>query len=318
MNLSQGGESRVNGYLFVLERSLKSFLPIDIVRDATREIESHALVEWIADYLEHSERYPVLAQVQPGDITRALPDHAPEDPEPFDAIMADFSRILLPGITHWNSPNFFAYFAITGSAPGVLADFLSAALNQQAMLWRTSPAATELEAVTLGWLRRLIGLPESFEGVIYDTASIATMHALVAAREAAIAGVRARGLAGRSDVPRVAIYCSDQTHSSIDKAVIAIGLGHESLRKIATDENFRMRVDALRDAIERDRADGVLPIAVVPTVGTTSTTSIDPVPEVAEICQREALWMHERPSDRHGRKPRHRGLHSIAVRARRP
>jgi len=252
----------------------------------------HALVEWIADYLEHSERYPVLAQVQPGDITRALPDHAPEDPEPFDAIMADFSRILLPGITHWNSPNFFAYFAITGSAPGVLADFLSAALNQQAMLWRTSPAATELEAVTLGWLRRLIGLPESFEGVIYDTASIATMHALVAAREAAIAGVRARGLAGRSDVPRVAIYCSDQTHSSIDKAVIAIGLGHESLRKIATDENFRMRVDALGDTIARDRADGVLPIAVVPTVGTTSTTSIDPVPEVAEICQREALWMH--------------------------
>ena len=252
----------------------------------------HALVEWIADYLEHSERYPVLAQVRPGDITRALPDHAPEDPEPFDAIMADFSRILLPGITHWNSPNFFAYFAITGSAPGVLADFLSAALNQQAMLWRTSPAATELEAVTLGWLRRLIGLPESFEGVIYDTASIATMHALVAAREAAIAGVRARGLAGRSDVPRVAIYCSDQTHSSIDKAVIAIGLGHESLRKIATDENFRMRVDALGDTIARDRADGVLPIAVVPTVGTTSTTSIDPVPEVAEICQREALWMH--------------------------
>jgi aromatic-L-amino-acid/L-tryptophan decarboxylase len=252
----------------------------------------HALVEWIADYLEHSERYPVLAQVQPGDISRALPDHAPEDPEPFEAIMADFSRILLPGITHWNSPNFFAYFAITGSAPGVLADFLSAALNQQAMLWRTSPAATELEAVTLGWLRRLIGLPESFEGVIYDTASIATMHALVAAREAAIAGVRARGLAGRSDVPRVAIYCSDQTHSSIDKAVIAIGLGHESLRKIATDENFRMRVDALRDTIERDRADGVLPIAVVPTVGTTNTTSIDPVPEVADICQREALWMH--------------------------
>ena len=252
----------------------------------------HALVEWIADYLEHSERYPVLAQVRPGDISRALPDHAPEDPEPFDAIMADFSRILLPGITHWNSPNFFAYFAITGSAPGVLADFLSAALNQQAMLWRTSPAATELEAVTLGWLRRLIGLPESFEGVIYDTASIATMHALVAARETAIAGVRARGLAGRSDVPRVAIYCSDQTHSSIDKAVIAIGLGHESLRKIATDENFRMRVDALRDAIARDRADGVLPIAVVPTIGTTSTTSIDPVPEVAEICQRDSLWMH--------------------------
>jgi len=252
----------------------------------------HRLVDWIADYLAHAERYPVLAQIKPGDIVRALPARAPEEPEPFDAIMADFERILLPGITHWNSPNFFAYFAITGSAPGVLADLLSAALNQQAMLWRTSPAATELEAVSLGWLRRLIGLPDSFEGVIYDTASIATMHAMVAAREVAVADVRAKGLAGRSEIPRVAVYCSDQTHSSIDKALIAIGLGHESLRKIATDDAFRMRVDALSDAIARDRADGVLPIAVVPTVGTTSTTSIDPVAEVAEVCARQRLWMH--------------------------
>src|SRR5262249_46855638 len=152
------------------------------------------------------------------------------------------------------------------------------AVNQQAMLWRTSPAATELEAVALGWLRRLIGLPDGFEGVIYDTASTATMHGLIAAREAAVAGVRAKGLAGRSDVPRLAVYCSDQTHSSIDKAVMAIGLGHESLRKIPVDDDFRMRVDALVAAIARDRADGVLPVAVVPTVGTTSTTSVDPVP----------------------------------------
>src|SRR6266487_6509549 len=172
----------------------------------------HELVDWIAEYLEHSDRYPVLSRVKPGDIAAALPDHAPEDPEPFDAIMADFERVLVPGLTHWNHPGFFAYFAITGSAPGVLADFLSAALNQQAMLWRTSPAATELEEVTLAWLRRLIGLPDAFEGVIYDTASIGSMHALVAAREAAIAGVRARGLPGRSDVPRVRVYCSDQAH----------------------------------------------------------------------------------------------------------
>src|SRR3954469_4347518 len=158
----------------------------------------HELVDWIADYLEHSSRYPVLAQVKPGDITRALPDRAPEDPESFAAIMADFERVLVPGLTHWNSPNFFAYFAITGSPPGVLADFLSAALNQQAMLWRTSPAATELESVTLGWLRQLIGLPEQFEGVIYDTASIAALHALVAAREAAVDQVRSRGLAART------------------------------------------------------------------------------------------------------------------------
>jgi aromatic-L-amino-acid decarboxylase len=252
----------------------------------------HELVDWIADYLGHAERYPVLAQVQPGDITRALPDRAPEDPEPFSAIMADFERVLVPGLTHWNSPNFFAYFAITGSPPGVLADFLSSALNQQAMLWRTSPAATELEAVTLGWLRRLIGLPEPFEGVIYDTASIATMHAIVAAREVAVADVRTRGLAGRTDVPPVAVYCSDQTHSSIDKSVIAIGLGHQSLRKIATDDRFRMRVDALEDAIRRDRAGGVLPIAVVPTVGTTSTTSVDPVEQIADVCARERIWMH--------------------------
>ena len=252
----------------------------------------HALVDWIAEYLEHPEKYPVLARVKPGEIAAALPTHAPEDGEPFDAIMADFERVLVPGLTHWNHPGFFAYFAITGSAPGVLADFLSAALNQQAMLWRTSPAATELEQVTLGWLRQLIGLPDTFEGVIYDTASIATMTAVVAAREVAIADVRRRGLSGRADVPRVRVYCSDQTHSSIDKAVIAIGLGHESLRKIPTDDRFSMRSDALRTAIAEDRASGVLPIAVVPTVGTTSTTSIDPVAEIADICERERLWMH--------------------------
>lgn len=252
----------------------------------------HALVDWIADYLEHAERYPVLARVKPGDIAASLPAAAPEEAEPFDAIMADVERILMPGVTHWNHPGFFAYFAITGSAPGVLADFLSAALNQQAMLWRTSPAATELEAVSLSWLRRLIGLPDAFEGVIYDTASISTMTAMVAAREAGVNGVRAKGLAGRSDVPRVRVYCSDQAHSSVDKAVITIGLGHESLRKIDSDDQFRMRVELLQRAIAADRADGVLPIAVVATVGTTSTTSIDPVPDIAAVCERERLWLH--------------------------
>src|SRR5205809_2393745 len=167
--------------------------------DAFRR-HGHELVDWIADYLEHSDKYPVLARVKPGDIAAALPDAAPEDPESFAAIMADFERVLMPGVTHWNHPGFMAYFAITGSPPGILADFLSAALNQQAMLWRTSPAATELEAVTLKWLRRLLGLPDAFEGVIYDTASIASLHAIVAAREVAIAGVREKGLAGRHDV----------------------------------------------------------------------------------------------------------------------
>ena len=259
--------------------------------DAFRR-HGHALVDWIADYFNDLERYPVLARVKPGEITAALPDHAPEEPEPFDAVMADFERILVPGLTQWNHPGFLAYFPITGSAPGALAELLSAALNQQAMLWRTSPAATELEAVALGWLGRLIGLPDAFEGVIYDTASIATMHALVAAREAAVVGVRAKGLAGRIEIPRVRVYCSDQTHSSIDKAVITIGLGRDSLRRIPTDEAFRMRMDALGEAIEQDRADGLLPIAVVATVGTTSTTNIDPVPAIAAVCARERLWLH--------------------------
>src|SRR6266513_4574595 len=169
----------------------------------------HELVEWIADYLEHAERYPVLSRVEPGDIAAALPGSAPEEGESFDAIMADFERVLVPGLTHWNHPGFFAYFAITGSAPGVLAEFLSAALNQQAMLWRTSPAATELEEVTLGWLRTLLGLPETFDGVIYDTASVSTLHALAAAREAAVPNVRAAGLAGLGGMKGVRVYCSE-------------------------------------------------------------------------------------------------------------
>ncbi len=252
----------------------------------------HELVEWIADYLEYPERYPVLSRVAPGDITAALPASAPEEGEPFDTIMADFERVLVPGLTHWNHPGFLAYFAITASAPGVLAEFLSAALNQQAMLWRTSPASTELEAVSLGWLRQLIGLPPAFEGVIYDTASISSMHALLAAREAGIDHVRERGLAGRHDLPAVRVYCSEQTHSSIDKGVIAIGLGHQSLRRIPVDNEYRMRPADLHAAIAEDRAAGLLPIAVVATIGTTSTTSVDPVPDIADICDREQLWLH--------------------------
>ena len=251
----------------------------------------HALVEWIADYLEGSERYPVLPRVAPGDVRRALPDAAPEHGESFDAIFADFERVIVPALTHWNHPGFFGYFAITASAPGVLADFLSAALNQQAMLWRTSPAATELEETSLAWLRQLLGLPDSFEGVIYDTASISSLHALAAARQMTVPGVRDAGLAGR-DVGAVRVYCSEHAHSSIDKAVILLGLGHRSLRHIPVDDNFRMRTDALRDAIAEDTASGVRPLAVVATIGTTSTTSVDPVREVAEICRRDSIWLH--------------------------
>ena len=252
----------------------------------------YALVEWIADYLADAERYPVLPRVEPGDVRRVLPVEAPEQGERFETIIADFDRVLVPALTHWNHPGFFGYFAITASAPGVLAEFLAAALNQQAMLWRTSPAATELEEVSLGWLRRLMGLPDTFEGVIYDTASISTLHALAAAREATVAQVRELGLAGRSDVGAIRIYCSEHAHSSVDKAVILLGLGHRALRKIPADDRFRMQATALSDAIQEDRATGVLPIAVVATIGTTSTTSIDPVRETADICRGEGLWLH--------------------------
>ena len=259
---------------------------------ATFRRHGHELVDWIADYFDHPDRYPVLARVEPGEIAAALPAAAPEDPEPFGDVMADFDRLLVRGLTHWNHPRFFAYFAISASPPGVLADFLSSALNQQAMLWRTSPAATELEAVTLGWLRQLMNLPDAFEGVIYDTASIATLHALAAARHAAIPDVRRTGLTGRSDVPQLRIYCSEQAHSSVDKAAIALGLGERSLRKIAVDDGFRMRADLLAAAVAEDRKAGIVPMAVVATVGTTATTSIDPVPAIAEIAARERMWLH--------------------------
>ena len=252
----------------------------------------HALVDWIAEYLSGSERYPVLPRVSPGDVRNALPSSAPERGESFDAIFADFERVLVPALTHWNHPGFLAYFASSASAPGVLAEFLAAALNQQAMLWRTSPASTELEEVSLGWLRELMGLPDAFEGVIYDTASISSLHALAAARESAVPGVRNQGLAGRPDLPGLSVYCSEHAHSSIDKAVILLGLGHRALRHIPADDQFRMRVDALQDAIAKDRAANLIPVAVVATAGTTSTTSVDPIRDIADVCRREGVWLH--------------------------
>ena len=253
--------------------------------------QAHALVDWIAAYLS-SDEHPVLSRVRPGEIRDALPATPPETGTRFDEIFSDFETLLLPGITHWNHPGFFAYFAISGSAPGVLAEFLTAALNVQAMLWRTSPAATELEEVALSWLRQLLGLPDAFDGVIYDTASIASLHALAAAREVAVPDVRTKGLAGRSGLPPMSVYVSEQAHSSIDKAAITLGFGQDALRRIPTDGRFRMRVDALRDAVDADRSANRLPVAVVATVGTTSTTSIDPVAKIADVCERESIWLH--------------------------
>ncbi len=252
----------------------------------------HRVVDWIAEYLAHPERVPVLARVKPGEIRGALPPSPPETAESLDAILDDFERVIVPGITHWNHPGFFAYFGISGSVPGILGELLCAALNVNAMLWRTSPAATELEEVALDWLRQLLGLPPAFRGVIYDTASISSLCALAAAREGAGLEARERGLAGRPALPGLRVYTSEQAHSSIEKAAIVLGIGQAGVRKIPTDPEFRLDVDALARAIAEDRAAGWRPIAVAATVGTTATTSVDPVPAIAEVATREGLWLH--------------------------
>jgi aromatic-L-amino-acid decarboxylase len=253
----------------------------------------YEIVDWISSYLTNVRKYPVLAQTAPGDIRRSLPAQPPETPESMEAILGDFDRIIMPGITHWNSPGFMAYFSITGSGPGILGEMLSAALNVNAMLWRTSPAATELEQLTLDWLRQMLGLPRPLFGVINDTASSGVLYALAAAREA-IPGlhIRQQGMSGRSEVPRLRYYASQEAHSSVEKAGIVLGVGQEGLRKIGVDGEFRMDVAELERAIQEDSAAGWQPFAVVATVGTTSTTSIDPVPQIADICQRYNLWLH--------------------------
>ena len=253
---------------------------------------AHAAVDWIADYLEHPEQYPVKSRAGSGDIRNALPASPPKNGETLEAMLNDFHHLILPGITHWNHPSFFAYFANSASYPGILGELLAAGLNANGMLWVTSPAVTELELVTLDWLRQLMGLGEGWFGQITDTASVSTFYALAAAREAAGLDIRARGMAARTDLPVLRVYCSEHAHSSIDKAVIALGLGHDNLVKISSDDQFRMRPDALEAALRADVATGYLPIAVVPCVGTTSTTSIDPVPEIVRVAKAFDCWVH--------------------------
>jgi len=252
--------------------------------------EGRRLVDWIARYLEGAERLPVVPRVRPGEIRAALPAAPPPRPEPLETILADVERHIVPGLTHWNHPGFFAYFANSSTAPAILGEMLSAAFNANAMLWKTAPAATELEVVVLDWLRQMTGLPEGFFGVIQDTASAATLVGLAAAREA-VPGLdaRRRGLVGQA---RLRMYASDQAHSSVEKAGIVLGIGQDGLRKIACDAEFRMDPRALARAVAEDRAAGWTPFAVTATVGTTSTTSVDPVAEIAEVCARERLWLH--------------------------
>src|SRR5215204_1956968 len=249
-------------------------------------------VDFVADYLAHVEAYPVLAQVKPGQFRSQLPSSPPDRGEPMSEILADVGRLVVPALTHWNHPSFFAYFATSSSAPGILGELLAAAFDAKGMLWRTSPASTELEEVALDWLRQLMGLPSEFGGVIYDTASVATMHAVAAAREALNLGIREEGMSGRPDLPLLRLYASEQSHSSVEKSLIALGLGQRSLCKVPADDDFSMDAGALARLIEEDRRAGFLPFCVVATVGTTSTTSIDPVPAIADVCEREGLWLH--------------------------
>jgi len=250
---------------------------------------AHYLVDWLTRYLsDDSYPEPVLSQVSPGEMAATQPSECPEEGRPPRELLEEFRETLWPGLTHWNSPRFFAYFSISASMPGVLADFLSAGLNQQAMLWRTSPVATELEGVTLDWLRQAMGLPDPFEGVIYDTASVSTLHALAAARDQALPEVRMEGQAGH----RLVVYCSEHTHSSIDKAVLMLGLGWNNLRKIPCDDNLAMLPERLAEAIAADRKTGAVPFCVVATTGTTSTAAVDPVDEIATVAERENVWLH--------------------------
>jgi aromatic-L-amino-acid decarboxylase len=244
-------------------------------------------IDWIADYLAHPERYPVLATVKPGQLTDALPASGPERGEPMEAILADFDRLVAPAVTHWNHPGFMAYFANTGSEPGILGELLSAALNVNGMVWQSSPAVVELEQVALRWLREWTGLPLDWFGLIYDTASVASMHAVAAAREAADPQSRTRGTS-----PGLVVYASGQAHSSIEKGAIAVGIGQDNFRKVPVDAEFRMRPDALAEMVGRDLAAGLHPCCVCATVGTTATTSVDPVPEIADIAERHGLWLH--------------------------
>jgi aromatic-L-amino-acid decarboxylase len=247
----------------------------------------HKLIDWVADYLESPDRYPVLSTVAPNEIIKSLPNQGPEKGESMEAIFADFENIILPGITHWNHPNFLAYFANTSSPPAVLAELLAAALNANGFIWKVSPAVTELELVTMKWLLDWFGLPKNWFGMILDTASTSSMHALAAARVHACPETRDTGAPNN-----LIVYCSDQAHSSIEKGAMSLGFGRNNVRRIPSDTQFRLRPEALAEAIANDRAAGLHPCCIIATVGTTSTASIDPVPAIADIAEREKIWLH--------------------------
>jgi aromatic-L-amino-acid decarboxylase len=256
--------------------------------------QGHAVVDWVADYFSHVESFPVLSQARPGEIRSNLPSHAPERGEPFEQLLADVERIILPGITHWQSPNFHAYFPCNGSGPAILGDLIATALGIQGMLWSTSPACTELETHVLDWLVPMLGLPEKFlssstgGGVIQDTASSANLCAIVAARERATQFASNR----QGSNGRLIGYASTQAHSSIEKGIKIAGMGSDNLRMIEVDENFAMCPEALARQIEADKKAGLIPCFVCATVGTTSSTAIDPLPAIGRVCREHDVWLH--------------------------
>jgi len=252
----------------------------------------HQLVDWIADYLNDIEKYPPLSQVNPGDISKRIPNTPPQKGEEIGKVLSDIDKILMDGITHWNHPGFMAYFNSTSSGPGILAELLTAGLGINGMLWKTSPSFTELEKAMMNWFRQMVGLPKNYWGIIYDTASTSSMHAIASAREQLNLGFREKGMAGRKDVPRLRLYCSEHTHSSIEKGALTVGIGLEGIRKIPVNDRFEMIPEKLSGAITEDLKNGWKPFCVVATVGTTSSTSIDPVDEIAAICKKNKLWLH--------------------------
>jgi aromatic-L-amino-acid decarboxylase len=250
------------------------------------------VVDVMADYLDSIEERPVFPPIEPGSLRPLFPAAAPEAPEPLSVILDDYRRLIEPNATHWQHPGFFAYFPTTASGAGILGEMLTAALGQNAMLWRTSPIGTELEEVVVDWLRQALGLPAAFDGLLTDTASTSSLIALAAARQAAGLDVAAAGLAGRPDVPALRVYASTEAHSSIEKACMTLGLGRGSLVRVPVDDRYAMRPDALATSIAADRAAGHRPIAIVATLGTTSSTAVDPMAALAEIASREELWLH--------------------------
>jgi aromatic-L-amino-acid decarboxylase len=251
--------------------------------------QAHLFVDWMADYLDDIEKYPVKSKVLPGDVFKQLPDLPPNESESIETIFSDFQRIILPGITHWQSPNFFAYFPANSSFPSLLAEMLTATLGTQCMIWETSPAAAELEEKVLNWLKSMIGIPENFQGVIQDTASTATLTAILTAREKfSQFNINEKGFT-KNDYR---IYCSTETHSSIEKAVKIAGFGKESLVKVPVDDQYRMDIASLKEAVIADLANGLKPLCVVVTLGTTGSTAIDPLKDIAKICSTFQLWLH--------------------------